>query len=35
MIMPSCRECSNLRNDLDKNVDVAFNGQSGGTIGRI
>jgi len=35
IIIPSCRECSNLRSDLDKKVDVAFIGQSGGTIERI
>jgi len=35
MIIPSCRECSKLRNDLDKNEDIAFIGQSGGTIERI
>ena len=35
MIIPSCRECSKLRSDLDKNEDIAFIGQSGGTIERI
>ena len=35
MIIPSCRECSKLRNDLDKNDDIAFIGQSDGTIERI
>jgi len=35
MTIPSCREWSNLRSDLDKNVDMAFIGQSGGTIERI
>ena len=35
MIIPSCCECNNLRNDLDKKEDMAFIGQSGGTIERI
>jgi len=35
MIIPSCRECSKPRSDLDKNEDMAFIGQSGGTIERI
>ena len=35
MIIPSCLECNNLRSDLDKNEDMAFIGQSGGTIERI